>query len=204
MRILVSIILAGVLAVAAAPAVLADSCCGEHPDLVARPSVATPGMAVTFAHISCTGLGDPPPKLSSLRRYLLTTDSIADVTNNLDASSWSQFKEIVAPDSTTGGARIVVPELPDGDYFLWWTCETAPGVFAYHYAPEAVLTIAATLPPTDTDTVQRSADRGQPDPRLALLAGVAAAVAVLCRLRSRPSLTSRRQGSGPGSGRKGT
>src|SRR5262245_1978193 len=114
MRTLRSFVLAVVALLVLAPAILADVCCGEHTRVVARPSTAVPGMAVTFDHLDCSGLYEPAPKIATLRTYLLTTSPVADVVNSLDTASWPSFKEIVRPDARSGSARIVVPDLPPG------------------------------------------------------------------------------------------
>ena len=169
-----------------APAVLGDECCGDHQGVVARPSRASPGEVVTFDHLDCTGLGEPAPKISTLSRWHLDVNSILDRDAEdppLDSGTWAQFKEIVAPDSASPSALIIVPDLPAAGYHLWWTCDLGGGGVAFHDSAEPVLAIVGT-PASDTAPETWAASPSPPVPAMpAIVGGVAALLVVGALLR---------------------
>ena len=156
MRILRAFLVAFGVLLVVAPTALADICCGEHANVTAQPSAAVPGMVVTFGHLDCTGIYNPPPRTATLGTYLLTTSSIADITNNLDTSTWAPFDKVERQGATGGRASIALPDLPPGEYFLWWTCNEPAQAVSVHSSAGPVVSIVSSLPPTDTASLQSS------------------------------------------------
>lgn len=151
-----------------APPVLADTCCANVPVGLDPPS-AMPGDTVRLTGLRCLTSGGEGPLPLNLGAFWLApgnrpAEDPGDVPGNLPypdlppIEKWLPFESAPPFDSTTDGvATIIVPDLPDGRYQLWWWCDNGGGPGSgIHYSPGPRLAIGVP-PDTATEAV------GSPD-----------------------------------------
>jgi hypothetical protein len=102
--------------------------------------------------------------------------------------TWLPFESAPPFDSTThGDATIVVPDLPDGLYQLWWWCDNGGGPGSgIHYSPGPRLAVGVP-PDTATEAAPNAPADAPNEPVAALLVAAAAALILTLRRRPRPS-----------------
>ncbi|MCJ7711215.1 MAG: hypothetical protein MUQ32_10360 [Chloroflexi bacterium] len=144
-----------------APPVLADTCCANVPVKLDPPS-AVSGDTVRLTGLRCLRSDGTGPLSLNLGAFWLATghrpaEDPGDVPGNLPypdlppIEKWLPFESAPPFDSTTrGDATIIVPDLPDGRYQLWWLCDNGGGEGSgIHYSPGPRLAIGV---PPDTAT----------------------------------------------------
>jgi hypothetical protein len=155
-------LIAAAAALAAAQPVSADTCCANVPVQPAPRSV-DPGDVVALTGLQCLRSDGSGPLSLNLVSFWLATgrrpaEDPGDTPGNLpypdlpDVETWYPFAS--APDFETaasGAATIVVPDLADGRYQLWWLCDNGGGPGSgIHYSTGPRLTIGT---PPDTSTL---------------------------------------------------
>jgi hypothetical protein len=148
------------VALVTAPQVAADTCCANAPITFDPPS-AMPGDTVRLSGIACLNADNTGPLALDLGGFWLAktnrpaqADPDTAPGPNLPpppiVEGWLPFasvNRVMGP----GDATIVVPDLPDGRYQLWWWCDNGAGPGGgIHYSPGPRLTIGD---PPDTATV---------------------------------------------------
>jgi hypothetical protein len=150
---------AAVLAIA--QPVSADTCCANVPVQPAPRSV-DPGDVVTLTGLQCLRSDGTGPLALNLVSFWLATgrrpaEDPADVPGNLpypdlpDVATWYPFASAPPFDTATSApATIVVPDVADGRYQLWWLCDNGGGPGSgIHYSTGPSLTVGS---PPDTAT----------------------------------------------------
>lgn len=158
-RILAAGLIAAALSMAWSVAVVsADTCCGSS-EVGLDPPQGEPGDTVTLEGLACKaadGSGSSP--LALLGGFHLDADSPEGSLGDApDAAEWPAFSTVADPDALAGSASIVIPEVPDGRYRLWWACHD-PGdpdgaSFALQYSTGPRLVVGS---PPDTSTAGSS------------------------------------------------
>lgn len=187
-----AVLMAALALLAAAPAALADTCCGSA-TVTFDPPRAIVGQTVRLDGLVCVDASiGSPIALASLERFWLTTaphDAFLDGTSRPDVGDWPTFASATAPGTTLGTATIVIPDLPDGRYELWWACAEDSGTggisHVVHFSTGDRLVIGT--PPTDTAARPGSAVPAARTTELGLLVlvGSLAGAAMLLRLGRR-------------------
>lgn len=154
--------LAIVAILALAAPVLADTCCANLPVGLA-PTTADPGDTVKLIGLECRDADNSGPNALRLGRFwLATTDRAAETEPDTTPSAglpevlppveeWLAFDTV--PDVVTGpgDATIIVPDLPDGRYQLWWWCDDGSGPGGgIHYSTGPRL-VVGDVPDTATE-----------------------------------------------------
>ena len=156
-----------------APPALADTCCANVPVGLDPPS-AMPGDTVQITRLRCLhadNSGGLPLSLGSF--WLWAGDRAGEADPDAapgpglpqdlpPVEEWLPFDSV---DVAAGSAAIIVPNLPDGRYQLWWLCENGGGPGSgIHYSTGPRLAIGVA-PDTATEAVGSpgaSGSRGWP------------------------------------------
>ena len=149
-----------------APPALADTCCANLPVRL-DPRSAMPGDTVRLIGLECRNADNSGPLPLKLGAFWLwpgkrAAEGQPDVVPGPglpadlpSTARWLPFATLPPPTAGRGDATIIVPDLPDGTYQLWWWCDdgTGPGG-GIHYSTGPRLAIGV---PPDT-----AIDRGGP------------------------------------------
>jgi hypothetical protein len=142
-----------------APPALADTCCANIP-VGMDPSAAMPGDTVLLTGLQCLQSDGGGPLPLNLGAFWLApgnrpAEDPGDTPGNLPypdlppVETWLPFDSV---DVAAGSATIVVPNLPDGRYQLWWLCDNGGGPGSgIHYSTGPRLAIGVA-PDTATET----------------------------------------------------
>ena len=144
-----------------APAVLADTCCANVP-VALDPPAAMPGDVVRLTGLQCLNADGSGPLPLDLGAFWLSTGERAAEADPDTApgpglpgdlpptEAWLPFDGVGDASASGGDATIIVPDLPDGTYQLWWWCNegTVPSA-AIHYStgPRLAIGMSRTRPP---------------------------------------------------------
>lgn len=172
-----------------APAVLADTCCANVP-VALDPPAAMPGDVVRLTGLQCLNADGSGPLPLDLGAFWLSTGERAAEADPDTApgpglpgdlpptEAWLPFDGVGDASASGGDATIIVPDLPDGTYQLWWWCNegTVPSA-AIHYSTGPRLAIG-DVPDTATGTAGSSASSGSPGWPVALVLVLGVAVFV--------------------------
>ena len=179
---------------------LADTCCANL-SVGLDPRSAMPGDTVRLTGIECRNSDNTGPLPLNLGAFWLApgqrpaTDP-ADVPGlGLPApdlppvDEWVSFQSAPTFDSTNSGdATIIVPDLPNGLYQLWWRCDNGGGPGSgIHYSTGPRLAIGVP-PDTATEPVSSfgSSDSGGDPPWLVMALGAAAFIVMFRWSPARP------------------
>ena len=188
-------VLAGAIAVLAlAPAATADTCCANT-HVTFTPASAEPGDRVEIHGIRCLGPDNHGPLELNLVAFWLSTDRIpaddpGDVPGNPAVhladdlprvGRWLPFESVThAGQTRKGTATIIVPDLPDGSYQLWWRCDNGGGRGSgIHYAGGARLYVGIE---PDTATVDPAPAPPSSVPAFVAVVGLIAGLVTFVRL----------------------
>lgn len=145
-----------------APAALADTCCANTRVTLDPPS-AKPGDAVRLIGMRCLradNSGGLPLSLGSF--WLWAGDRAGEADPDTapgpglpqdlpPVEKWLPFDSV---DVAAGSAAIIVPNLPDGRYQLWWWCDNGGGPGSgIHYSTGPRLAIGV-VPDTATEAAR--------------------------------------------------
>lgn len=165
---------------------LADTCCATAP-IALDPPAAIPGQTVRLIGMRCLTSDGAQTNPLKLGRFLLTARSpdvpgAGPTAAGLTAvKSWLAFKQVPSPAQAIGVASIIVPNLPRGDYQLWWWCDDGSGPGGgIHYSTGPRLRIGIVAPDTATEPSVPTDIPQQRVPALLVL-GVAVFLIVLRR-----------------------
>ncbi len=184
-----ALIIASAAMLLMAPPVLADTCCANLPvDL--EPTAARPGGAVRLIGMECRNADNSGPLPLVLGSYwLASTDRPAEAEPDTTpgeglpalppVEDWHAFASVAAGAAgvaAPGDATIIVPELPDGRYQLWWWCDDGSGPGGgIHYSTGPRLVIGQA-PDTATATPGVAGDDGRPAWPTGIVLGIGAVV----------------------------
>jgi hypothetical protein len=156
-----------------APAALADTCCANTRVRLDSPS-AKPGDAVRLIGMRCLhadNSGGLPLSLGSFwlwagdRAGEADPDAVPGPGLPQDLPPVEEWLRFASVDVAAGSAAIIVPNLPDGRYQLWWWCDNGGGPGSgIHYSTGPRLAIGV-VPDTATEAVGSpgaSGSRGWP------------------------------------------
>ena len=160
-------VLAGMTtALALAPIATADTCCANT-RVVFTPTSADPGDVIAIDGIRCLAYDNSGPLELNLEAFWLSSDRVpadpdpgsapggpARPANDLPpVDQWLPFASVThAGQARSGTTTIVVPDLPDGSYQLWWRCDNGGGPGSgIHYSGGSRLFVG--IPDPDTATV---------------------------------------------------
>ena len=145
-----------------APAAVADTCCANIP-VGLDPSSAMPGDTVRLIGMRCLhadNSGGLPLSLGSF--WLWAGDRAGEADPDTapgpglpqdlpPVETWLPFDSV---DVAAGSAAIIVPNLPDGRYQLWWWCDNGGGPGSgIHYSTGPRLAIGVA-PDTATEAAR--------------------------------------------------
>lgn len=204
-RVVASMAIAAMTLMLAAPTALADTCCANT-SVTPVPRVAMPGDTVRLDGIACLGPDNSGPLPLNPVEFWLSTDRVpadpnpGDTPGNPDVhladdlppvGQWTPFASVtIQGEAAVGSATIVIPDLADGRYQLWWRCDNGGGEESgIHYSGGPLLAVGTTTPDTATEG---PASHPRPAPPSALLLVVAIAAGFLT------FRTARRSGAAPG------
>jgi len=169
---------------------LADTCCANVPVRLDPPS-AMPGDTVRLTGLRCLTSGGKGPLSLNLDAFWLATgyrpaEDPRDVPGNLPSPDlpplrkWHPFDSAPPFDSTRRGeATVVVPDLPDGWYQLWWRCDNGGGRGSgIHYSTGPRLAIGVA-PDTAIEAVGSSGSPGSRGSPVWLLLALGASVFIV-------------------------
>jgi hypothetical protein len=161
-----AVVLAGMTLLTLAPAVLADTCCANT-SVTPVPRSAMPGDTVRLDGIACLNPDNSGPLPLHPVEFWLSTDRVpADpnpgdtpgdpdvhLANDLPpAGQWLPFASVTGEGkAAVGSATIVIPDLANGKYQLWWRCDNGGGEGSgIHYSGAPLLAVGAATPDTAT------------------------------------------------------
>jgi hypothetical protein len=186
------------MTLALASPVLADTCCANLPVKLV-PSSVDPGDTVRLVGLRCLrsdGSGPLPLNLGAfwLAKGHRPAEDPRDAPGNLPypdlppIERWLSFESAPTFDSTThGDATIVVPDLPDGLYQLWWWCDNGGGPGSgIHYSTGQRLAVGVP-PDTATELAPDAPGHAPNEPVAALLVLAGTVLILTLRRRPRPS-----------------
>lgn len=191
-RIVTALVVAALTITVLAPTVLADTCCANT-SVTPVPRTAIPGDTVRLEGIACLSADNSGPLPLNPVEFWLSTDRVPADPNPGDApgdpdvhladdlppaGQWFPFASVtVEGKAAVGSATIVVPDLADGTYQLWWRCANGGGPESgIHYSGGPRLTVGATTPDTATG---EPASNPRPATPSALLWAVAIAAGLM-------------------------
>lgn len=141
-RVVAAVLLAAMALMISAPLALADTCCANR-SVTLVPRVAMPGETVRLEGIACLGPYNGGPLALNPVEFWLSTDRVPADPNPGDtpgnpavhlagdlprAGRWYPFASVIDEgERVIGSATIVVPDLADGTYQLWWRCDNGGG-----------------------------------------------------------------------------
>lgn len=190
-------VIGGVLALALAPAALADTCCANVV-VQLSPVTASPGERVTASGIRCLRYDNSGPiEFAPSKFYLSAGHQSADANpgdtpgngQGLPADlpaveHWPALRDHTAAAGGIGSAVLVVPDLPGGSYQLWWWCDNGGGPGSgIHYSDGPRLTVTGS-PETDASASEHVAQTGE-QALLPVVVGFWAGLGMLLVLRLR-------------------
>jgi hypothetical protein len=195
--IMTALVVASLTLTVLAPTVLADTCCANT-SLTPVPPVSHPGHMVRLDGMACLDADNSGPLPLRLAEFWLSTDRVPPDPNPGEApgdpdvhladdlppsGQWFPFASVsVEGKAAVGNATIVVPDVADGSYQLWWRCDNGGGPGSgIHYSGGPRLIVGAAAP--DTATAE-PASRPRSAPLSALPWAVAIAAAVITLRRS--------------------
>ena len=196
-RIVTALVLAAVTLVILAPTVLADTCCANT-SVTPVPGTAMPGDTVRLDGIACLNALNGGPLPLNPVEFWLSTDRVpadpnpGDTPGNPDVhpaddlpptGQWFPFTSVtVEGEAAIGSATIVVPDLADGKYQLWWRCDNGGGEGSgIHYSGGPLLAVGAATPDTSTAD-PASSDQPAAPSGLLWVVGIAAGFLTLRRV----------------------
>lgn len=158
-------VLAVVAVLLVAPTVLADTCCANI-RVGLDPGFAKRGDIIQLTGLLCLNPDNTGPLQLNLGAFWLSpgrrpaeNDPGSVPGLGLPApdlppvESWFSFRSVPSPQDPSGDVTIVVPDLPNGTYQLWWWCDNGSGPGGgIHYSNGPRLAIGAA-PDTATSSV---------------------------------------------------